>query len=377
MANALLGTLQTWVHNGDKPDSFSHRAGQKVRFLLGLLFSLHSNNSDKLNPVKKSELNIVVIGGGTGSFTLLSALKNHTPNITALVNMADDGGSTGVLIDELGVLPPGDVRQCLVALSNAPEVRDLFNYRFPRGMLHGHSFGNLFLSAVEKMTSNFNDAIRMAGDVLQIQGRVVPITLDKCELVCAFGKKKVKGQRKIELTTLPKGTRPSMYFKKPARLNPEAQKSILQADLVIIAPGNLYASLAPALIVQGVPQALAKTKAKVAYVCNLVNKPNHTCDFAVHDYAEEIERFTGKNVLDYILFNVDMPSNQVLQRYALDKEFPVAIDEAELKKAHYKTVAGRFLSHEHHKRDRNDSFIKRSLIRHDGEAVAEALLKLL
>ena len=168
--------------------------------------------------MNKHEPKIVVIGGGTGSFTLLSALKNHTKNLTALVNMADDGGSTGVLRDELGVLPPGDVRQCLVALSDAPEeVRELFNFRFPRGTFRGHSFGNLFLSAVEKMNKgDFNAAIHLAGDVLRITGRVLPITLDKCELICQLGKKKIKGQRRIDLTNFPPGTRPNLSFKKPA-----------------------------------------------------------------------------------------------------------------------------------------------------------------
>src|SRR5579859_473717 len=121
---------------------------------------------------------IVVIGGGTGSFGVLSALKAHSKHITALVNMADNGGSSGVLRDELGVLPPGDVRQCLVALSTAPEeLRSLFNYRFPEGTLAGHSFGNLFLSAVERMTNNFEEGVRIASDVLRIKGRVLPITL--------------------------------------------------------------------------------------------------------------------------------------------------------------------------------------------------------
>jgi uncharacterized cofD-like protein len=327
----------------------------------------------------KSDPHIVVIGGGTGSFTLLSALKNHTPNLTALVNMADDGGSTGVLIDELGVLPPGDVRQCLVALSDAPEeVRELFNFRFPRGTFRGHSFGNLLLSAVEKMKGgDFNEAVRLAGDVLRITGRVLPITLDKCELICQVGKKRIKGQRKIDLTTFPGGARPQLYFKKPARLNPEAELAIQEADIVVIAPGGLYGSLVPALLVDEVGTALKKTKAKVVYVCNLVNKPNHTHEYAVHDYAQEIERFSGKGVLDYVFFNVDTPSSGLLKKYAVDEEYPVVINEAALKRASYQSVAGRFLSHAHHARNPNDKFIKRSLIRHDGEAVAEALLKLL
>ncbi len=145
---------------------------------------------------------ITLIGGGTGSYTLLQSLKSLTPNITALVNMADDGGSTGVLRDELGVLPPGDVRQCLVALSDAPqELRDLFNFRFSGGSLDGHSFGNIFLSAVEKMTDNFEDSVRIAGDVLRIAGRVLPMTLDNCQLVMSKGR--IPLCRANELSNLP------------------------------------------------------------------------------------------------------------------------------------------------------------------------------
>ncbi len=329
--------------------------------------------------MQKSEPKIVVIGGGTGSFTLLSALKNHTNNITALVNMADDGGSTGVLRDELGVLPPGDVRQCLVALSSAPEeVRELFNFRFPRGTFRGHNFGNLFLSAVEKMNNgNFNEAVRVAGDVLQIHGSVLPITLDKCELVCKLGKKTVKGQRKIDLTTFQPGTKPRFSFKKSATINPEAEQAIIAADLIVIAPGGLYGSLVPALLVDGVGRTLRATKAKVVYVCNLVNKPNHTQDFAVHDYANEIERFTSPGVLDCVLYNLDEPSAGLLKRYAEEGDYPVKIDDKALRQAGYTSIGGAFLSHEHRKRNRSDSFIKRSLIRHDGEAIAEALIKLL
>jgi uncharacterized cofD-like protein len=126
---------------------------------------------------------IVVIGGGTGSFTLLSGLKNYASDITAIVNMADDGGSTGQLRDELGVLPPGDVRQCLVALSDSPRVRELFNYRFEEGSLEGHAFGNLFLTALEKMTGSFAEAVDVADEVLNVSGKVIPVTLDNVHLI--------------------------------------------------------------------------------------------------------------------------------------------------------------------------------------------------
>ena len=322
---------------------------------------------------------ITLIGGGTGSYTLLQALKDVPADITALVNMADDGGSTGVLRDELGVLPPGDIRQCLVALSDAsPELRELFTFRFPDGnLLAGHSFGNIFLSAVEMMTSNFEDGVRLAGDILRIRGRVLPMTLDDCQLVMEVEGKKTNGQRAVELTSLPGHAHPKLAFTSQPTILPDAESAILDADLIVIAPGNLYASLAPALIVPGVAVALQNTKAKVAFVCNLVNKPNHTANFTVHDYATEIERLTLPGILDYVLYNSDEPSTALLQKYALDQEFPVKIDQGQLNEATYQAISGNFLSHEPVQRNPNDNFIVRSLIRHDARAVVAALVKLL
>ncbi|MBC7707971.1 YvcK family protein [Polaromonas sp.] len=321
---------------------------------------------------------IALIGGGTGSYTLLQELKKLTLNITALVNMADDGGSTGVLRDELGVLPPGDIRQCLVALSDAPqELRDLFTFRFPNGTLEGHSFGNIFLSAVEIMTGSFEDGVRMAGGILRITGKVLPITLDDCQLIMTANAQTVQGQRAIELTNLPPHTKPDLSIAATAHIAPRAAAAISEAEIIIIAPGNLYASLAPALIVDGVAQALAKSSAKVVFVCNLVNKPNHTVDFAVHDYASELERFIAPRQLDYVLYNQDKPSPQLLKRYALEQEHPVIVDQYQLEKAHFQAIGGNFLSHKPIARNPNDQFIERSLIRHDARAVVDAISNLL
>ncbi len=321
---------------------------------------------------------IVVIGGGTGSFTLLSALKQHDLDLTALVNMADNGGSSGLLRDELGVLPPGDIRQCLVALSNAPEeMRDLFNYRFPEGTFGGHSFGNLFISAVESMTSDFNQAVRIAGDVLRIQGRVLPITTKDCNLVLTIGKKKVVGEYKIAYSDFDLQHRPELSLSPKAVITDEAKAAILEADLVVIAPGNLYGSLAPTLLVEGVGEALSKPKAKVVFVCNLVNKPNHTRDFKVTDYVEEIERFAGHPIIDFVLYNNDKPETELLDIYALEQEFPVTVNLSDLKDAKYQAIGGKYLSRSMKARDKNDKFIKRSLIRHDTNTIAKSIIKLL
>ncbi len=321
---------------------------------------------------------VVVIGGGTGSFTILQALKAEPLEITALVNMADDGGSTGRLRDELGVLPPGDIRQCLVALSDAPaELRELFNFRFPSGALEGHSFGNIFLSAVESMTHDFNEAVRMASDILRIRGRVLPITTANCQLVMEVDGHITHGEDNIGKARLAPGTQPKLHLEPHAQLTAEARQAVLKADLVIIAPGDLYTSLAPALLVDGLPLTLAETAAPIAYICNLVNKPAQTPKFAVHDYAREIERIIGQPFIDYVLYNTDPPTPELLKRYATEGEYPVSINEHELLTATYESIPGHFLSHEtgHHPRHAHQA--SRSLIRHDGAAIASSLRRLL
>lgn len=324
-------------------------------------------------------INIVVIGGGTGSFTLLSGLKNYTHNITALVNMVDDGGSTGQLRDELGVLPAGDVRQCLVALSTSPKVRDLFNYRFNEGSMKGHAFGNLFMAALEKMTGNFTEAVKVAGEVLNIRGRVEPITFDNITLVTRLSDGTVvRGQHEAESLIIPVGERPWLDLEPTARINPQAQQAILSADLVVIAPGLLYGSLAPALLVSGVTRALAETKAKKVYVCNLVNKPGQTDEFTVADYASEIERFAGVK-LDHVLYNNHRPSQELIDRYAKDGELLVEWNKEELKKKHFYASGKRLIADEVWENTNAASdplAAQRSLIRHDADRVARELMRI-
>ena len=320
---------------------------------------------------------IVVIGGGTGSFTLLQGLKQYATNITALVNMADDGGSTGQLRDEFGVLPPGDVRQCLVALSASPKVRDLFNYRFDEGSFKGHAFGNLFLTALEKMTGSFGEAVELASDVLKITGKVEPITLSNVQL-CAEGAdgKPVMGEYTIAHTEI--ANRPKVWLEPAADANPAAVKAIMEADMVVIAPGNLYGSLAPALVIEGIQDALQRTKAKCVYVANLVTKPGPTDGFTVMDFADEIERLAGSRFLDYVVFNSDMPSRELMERYAHEGEYAVTFDIAELKKQPYRHRAVPILAKStwDGARDSDPLAATRSLIRHDSDAVARQLMRI-
>lgn len=321
---------------------------------------------------------IVVVGGGTGSFTLLSGLKEYTANITALVNMSDDGGSTGVLRDELGVLPPGDIRQCLVALSDSPELRELFSYRFDSGSMDGHSFGNIFISAVEKMTGDFEKAVNLASKVLNIQGSVLPVTLKKSKLVVEFDDgEAVRDQCRVANMSFNGKQVARIYLEPDAELTESGKQAIYDADLVIIAPGNLYGSLAPVLVVNGLRQVLEQTNAKIAYVCNLVTKPNQTDGFTVCDYAREVERFIGLELLDFVIYNTAKPPEKLAKRYLRDNEKIVGYSQAELDKQHYKSIGIPLIASSPIVYSKADKIANaRSLIRHDTDALASQLFSL-
>lgn len=330
------------------------------------------------DPFAKNEIKIAVIGGGTGSFTMLSALKEYTSQIAAIVSMADDGGSTGVLRDELGTLPPGDVRQCLVALSDSPKVRDLFDYRFEEGTFAGHSFGNLLLTALEKVTGDFSEAVETASDILRVNGVVIPATLDNVRLKMEWAETSLilHGERVIDAEFFKHDPRKAdISLTPPAKANPTAIAAIEQADVVVIAPGDLYTSLGPLLVIDGIGEALAKTDALKIYVSNLVSKQGQTDKFTVSDHAAEIERFAGSPFLDYVIYNDEVPSAEVAARYKEEGGYVTQVDSEILAKAHYKTVAGNFLGKmaQTHKADTIP--VTRSLIRHDATAVAKSILE--
>jgi uncharacterized cofD-like protein len=331
------------------------------------------------DPFAKSEIKIAVIGGGTGSFTMLSALKGYTSQIAAIVSMADDGGSTGVLRDELGTLPPGDVRQCLVALSDSPKVRDLFDYRFDEGTFSGHSFGNLLLTALEKVTGDFSEAVETASDILRVNGTVIPATLDNVRLKMEWADRSLilHGERVIDAEYFQHDPRRAELSLTPeARANPTALLAIQQADMVVIAPGDLYTSLGPLLVIDGIGEALARSKALKVYVSNLVSKKGQTDGFTVSDHAAEIERFAGTPFLDYVIYNDETPSAEVAERYEQEGGYVTAVDKDALAAAHYRTFNGNFLG-KMAKVQKGDTIpVTRSLIRHDAHAVARSIIEL-
>jgi uncharacterized cofD-like protein len=247
---------------------------------------------------------VVAIGGGTGLPVLLRGLKEYSSNLTAIVTVGDDGGSSGILRRELGVLPPGDVRNCIAALAEAePLMTRLFQYRFNEGSgLEGHSFGNLFIVAMSGITGNFEEAVRETSRVLAVRGLILPSTLQHVAVhaLTADGHE-ISGESNITL----EGTRIQEVFLQPANVqaNPETIRAILEADIVVIGPGSLLTSVLPNLLVDGIRQALAISQATKIYVCNVATQHGETDEFSVSDHFETLVQHVGPGLFDYILAN--------------------------------------------------------------------------
>jgi uncharacterized cofD-like protein len=245
---------------------------------------------------------IVAIGGGTGLSSLLRGLKTYTSNLSAIVTVADDGGSSGRLRDEYRILPPGDFRQCLIALADAePLMKQLFDHRFKEGSLDGHAFGNLFIMAMADVTGNFEQALRESGKVLAVKGTIVPSTLQDVTLVASINGSTVEGESRI-----PKQNAPiSHVFLKPdgVQVNPEAAQAILNAELIIAGPGSLYTSILPNLLVDGMVEAIKASPALKLYICNLAAQPGETDGYGVQDYLRVIREHVGENLFDFVLVN--------------------------------------------------------------------------
>ena len=245
---------------------------------------------------------IVAIGGGTGLSSLLRGLKTYTSNLSVIVTVADDGGSSGRLRDEYRILPPGDFRQCLIALADAePLMKQLFDHRFKEGSLDGHSFGNLFIMAMADVTGNFEHALRESGKVLAVKGTILPSTLQDVTLVASINGGMVAGESKIPMQNAPI----SRVFLKPdgAQINPEAAQAILNAELIIVGPGSLYTSIMPNLLVEGMVEVIKASPALKVYICNLAAQNGETEGYGVDDYLRVIREHVGANLFDFVLVN--------------------------------------------------------------------------
>jgi uncharacterized cofD-like protein len=310
-------------------------------------------------------IKLVTIGGGTGLSSLLQGLKAYTSNLVAVVTVSDDGGSSGRLRKELGVLPPGDIRNCLVALANdESKLSELFQYRFPEGEgLGGHNFGNLLLLALTGIAGNFDKAIKLSSKILAIRGKVIPASLTSPTLVAEYEDGTIiEGESQI-----PKAhkTIKSIYLK-PSNCEspPEVIAAIKEADAIIIGPGSIYTSIMPNLLVEGIVDALTESLGIKLYVCNVMTQPGESDSFKASDHLKAIFKQIKPLFIDYVVINNVMPSPKLLEKYKANGAYPVEADVKDLEKLGVKVVTGDLIS-------------ETDLVRHDSKKLAELIVKLI
>lgn len=309
---------------------------------------------------------IVAIGGGTGLSTLLRGLKDYSANITAIVTVADDGGSSGRLRREIGVLPPGDIRNCLAALADEEKLlTELFQYRFQAGSgLTGHSFGNLFLTAMSEITGDLEQAIAASSQVLAIRGQVLPATLSDVHLWAELSDGRcIQGESQItqaQGTIIKIGCHPA----NPPAL-PRVLQAIEEADYIIIGPGSLYTSVIPNLLVPEITNAIAGRNVPRIYVCNIMTQPGETQDYTVADHIRAIDQACGQQLFDAVLVQRKVPSAQALIRYAQENSHPVFLDREAVQQLGRRMVLTNVMDEDH----------ETGFVRHDSRRLAQVLLR--
>jgi uncharacterized cofD-like protein len=307
---------------------------------------------------------VVAVGGGNGLAALLRGLKSHTSNLTAVVTMADDGGSSGLLRRDMGMPPPGDLRNCLVALADDESMMSrLFKYRFPEGGgLQGHSFGNLFMAALSEVTGDFEHAVREATHVLKVRGRVLPSTLDDVVLHAQLeGGRQVSGESTI--TAAERLPRRVWLTPEAPRGVPQAVAAIARADLIVLGPGSLYTSVIPNALVPQMREALVDTRAWVVYVCNVMTEPGETDGYSAGDHLDALHRHGLAGVIDAVLVNDAPVSEEMIASYGRFGARPVVVDEDRLRALGVKVV-------------RAPVAAEIGVVRHDSERLSQALLRL-
>lgn len=321
--------------------------------------------------VRKQQLargpRIVALGGGTGLSTLLRGLKQYSSNITAIVTVTDDGGSSGRLVKEMGIIPPGDIRNCLVALADAEKrMTDLFQCRFGQGtgMLHGHSVGNLLIAGFMEQTGGDVDmALQMASEVLAIRGRVLPSTMDHVKLRAQMQ----SGDEILGETAIVESIEPiRRIFIEPSRptAHPEALAAIQEADIVCIGPGSVYTSVIPNLLVPGIPEALNRADCIKVYICNVMTQAGESDAFTAAEHVVAIQANVPKRVFDYVLVNTGTPTQAALDKYRGHNQEFVQPDTDRIRSMGYKPILGNFMS-------------ETDYVRHDPVKIAARLIDML
>ena len=308
---------------------------------------------------------IAVIGGGTGLSTLLHGLKEYTSNIAAIVTVADDGGSSGRLREQQNVLPPGDIRNCLVALADTePLMEKLFQFRFNDGKdLKGHTFGNLFITAMSKVTGDFEQAVKASSKVLAIRGSVIPATLTKVVLKALHK----DGTETVGESKIPEKKSPieRMYISpSDSRPTMESLKAIKKAQVIILGPGSLYTSVMPNLLIEGMYEAIKKSKAIKVYICNVMTQSGETDNYKVSDHIKAIIDHTGEGIVDYCMVNTATVPAELLQKYEGESAYPVVVDVEKTEKLGCKVIKANIID-------------TKNVVRHEPYKLAKIIVDLL
>lgn len=287
-------------------------------------------------------IKLAAIGGGTGLSVLLNGLKKKF-DVSAIVTVGDNGGGSGILREDLNMLPPGDIRNCLLALSEAPDdLRKLLSYRFEDGSLKGQSLGNLIIAGMVKSEGSFEDGIQLVSNVLNLKGKVYPVTIDNMDLCAVLSDGvKVRGESEIAIFALKrKAGIKELSLMNHVNISEHAKDAILNADVVTLGPGSLYTSVICNLLVDGVREAL-KDK-KVVYIANVMTQPEETMGYSLYNHVEEVERYLGREI-DYVLANDALPKRELIEKYSFEGSMPVEVTDEDREMLDSKLITGEFL----------------------------------
>ena len=316
---------------------------------------------------ENNEAKVVVIGGGTGLSTMLRGLKQYTSHITAIVTVGDDGGGSGKLREDLGMLPPGDIRNCILALADTePLMEDLLQYRFTEGSLKGQCFGNLFLAAMAGISENFEDAVQKMRSVLAVKGKVLPVTLDDMKLIAELENGEIiEGESKIPSEVIVRNTRIKKIAIKPIDAKPleEAIKAINNADVIIMGPGSLYTSIIPNLLVKGIPEAICKSPAKKVYISNVMTQPGETDGFKVSNHLKVLMDYGVAENIDYVIANNGIIPPDIKEKYAKENAELVVLDYENISNLNVNVIEADLIK------------ITKRYVKHNAEKLAELIMK--
>lgn len=308
---------------------------------------------------------IVVIGGGTGLSTMLRGLKYFTSNITAIVTVGDNGGGSGALREDLGMLPPGDIRNCMLALADTePIMEDLLQYRFKDGRLKNQSFGNLFLAAMTGISDNFEDAVQKMSSVLAVTGKILPVTLDDMQLVAELENgNKVYGESEIPEEAVKQKSRIKKLLIEPETAEPveEALAAIKEADAIVMGPGSLYTSVISNLLIKKIRSAVRKSNAFKIYICNIMTQPGESDNFNVSDHIKEIKKYAGRDAVDCAIVNSGHIPDKIKEKYLKENSQLVNIDEENIKELGVDIVKANLVK------------IENGYVKHNTDKLAEVL----